>query len=192
MAVLGMSVALTACGGAPEPKSLDETAPRKSSESSTPAPSASPSAKTEPDKRAKPGKVEVAEGTLDPQVEKDVKAFVRRFMDASDRAATTGEFTAVQAMISADCSTCKKSIDYYVQLYRDGGKSVGGEFVDPKMRAVGRADGTVLVFVDSKISAGQVVRPDGKSEKYPAEQVNYTYTVQQDAAGEWRVTSRGY
>ena len=164
---------LAGCGKeSPEPKPL-ETASTSTTPSATvsPAPSMPPAA----GKRTKAGAI----------------AFVRHFVELTNRALESGDFAKWDQLVSDDCQSCAEFRSAVTDIYADGG-SVHGGVLSPTQVVLApgglRPDGATIDLV-ATLNAQQIRRPGRPVTKGQPDKTFITYLLEFDPATGWIVQS---
>ncbi|WP_374208158.1 DUF6318 family protein [Aeromicrobium sp. CnD17-E] len=84
--------------------------------------------------------------------------FVRYWLEVSDFASWTGNTQLLEKISTEDCAGCRKYIDYYGQIYRAGGRLLGGrqEMTSAKVATRSGDSSVVLVRAEVKVAEGKV------------------------------------
>ena len=153
---LGLVLALSACGGDPEPQFEAHPSPAPS-EVTTSAP-----AKEAWEEKSPEGAV----------------AFAEHWVDELNDASMSGETQGLQAVSAEGCSSCASLIDFIDETYAEGGEIRGGQWQLRKVTYSSPDNGrTVAVGGTMKIPPQTVVSPDGQRQKAAGLEAEYFFTL---------------
>ncbi len=164
---LGLVLALSACGGDPEPQFEADTSPTPS-EVTTSAP-----AKEAWEEKSDDGAI----------------AFVEHWIDEFNAAVRSGETTALADLSDSSCTTCTNFVTLTDEIYAAGGRVETEGWSIRSLSQPKKSGSGTLVSANFEQPKERIWRSKGsKPEKYPGGPIDYVLTLDwQD--GRWQMSA---